>query len=84
MRGFGLLSSAKITAWKQTHRFTLAIEGIEDGFYVEPGLRRGCHRQAKNLDTLMKRIREVIELCLQDENQSPSPLELIGIQQVGV
>jgi predicted RNase H-like HicB family nuclease len=29
---------------------------------------RGCHTQAKNLDTLMKRMHEVVVLCLQDEN----------------
>ena len=44
---------------------------------------KGCHTQAKNLDTLMKRVREVVELCLEDNRRPPS-LELIGIQQISV
>jgi len=32
---------------------------------------RGCHTQAKNLDTLMKRVREVIQLCLEEKGQKP-------------
>jgi len=30
----------------------------------------------------MKRDREVIALCLEDENDPPGALELVGIQQV--
>jgi len=42
------------------------IEQDEEGYYVAtvPALH-GCHTQAKNLDTLMKRVREVILLCLE-------------------
>jgi hypothetical protein len=39
--------------------------------------------QAKNLDTLMKRVREVVELCLEDSRRTPS-LELVGIQRISV
>jgi predicted RNase H-like HicB family nuclease len=69
---------------KAQRKFTVVIERDEDGYCVAtvPGLR-GCHTQAKNLDTLMKRVREVIELCLEDNHVSP-PLELIGIQQISV
>jgi hypothetical protein len=45
---------------------------------------RGCHTQAKSLDTLIKRTREVIELCLEDEADQSGPLELVGIQQISV
>jgi len=50
---------------KARRKFTVDIERDEDGYYVGtvPALR-GCHTQAKNLDTLMKRVREVVELCL--------------------
>ena len=67
-------------------KFTVVIERDEEGFLVAsvPALR-GCHTQARTLDTLMKRVREVVELCLQDGgdevNQS---LELVGIQQISV
>ena len=65
-------------------KFTVVIERDEDDYYVAtvPALR-GCHTQAKNLDTLMKRVREVIHLCLQDNQTAPS-LELVGIQQISV
>ena len=52
---------------KARRKYTVLIERDEAGYYVAtvPSLR-GCHTQAKNLDTLMKRVREVIELCLVD------------------
>ncbi|MFZ0563291.1 MAG: type II toxin-antitoxin system HicB family antitoxin [Terriglobales bacterium] len=69
---------------KTQRKFTVVIERDEDGYYVAsvPTLR-GCHTQAKNLDTLMKRVREVVELCLEDNGVAPS-LELVGIQQISV
>ncbi len=67
---------------KAKREFTVVIERDEAGYYVAhvPELR-GCHTQAKNLDTLMKRAREVIELCLED-GDSPEPMELVGVQRV--
>jgi predicted RNase H-like HicB family nuclease len=70
---------------KAKRRFTVLIEQDEEGYYVAtvPALR-GCHTQAKKLDMLMKRVREVIQLCLEDENNDGGPLELVGIQQISV
>jgi predicted RNase H-like HicB family nuclease len=70
---------------KPQRKFTVVIERDEEGFYVAtvPGLP-GCHTQAKNLDSLMKRVREVIELCLQANHNGSSALELVGIQQISV
>ncbi|HEV1994231.1 MAG TPA: type II toxin-antitoxin system HicB family antitoxin [Candidatus Acidoferrum sp.] len=50
---------------KHKQEFTVVIESDEAGYYVArvPALR-GCHTQAKSLDTLMKRVREVVQLCL--------------------
>jgi predicted RNase H-like HicB family nuclease len=69
---------------KAQRKFTVIIERDEDGYYVAtvPALP-GCHTQAKNLDTLMKRVREVVELCLDDDHFRPS-LELVGVQQISV
>ncbi len=69
---------------KGARKFTVVIERDEEDNYVAtvPALR-GCHTQARNLDTLMKRVREVIQLCLQ-ESESPSTLELVGIQQISL
>ncbi len=70
---------------KPKRKFTVLIVKDEGGYYVAsvPALR-GCHTQAKNLDTLMKRVREVIELCLEDDDGEVDSLELVGIQQVTV
>jgi predicted RNase H-like HicB family nuclease len=70
---------------KHRRKFTVVIERDEDGYFVAtvPSLQ-GCHTQAKNLDTLMKRTREAIELCLEDERDEVGPLELVGIQQISV
>jgi predicted RNase H-like HicB family nuclease len=70
---------------KTKRKFTVVIEQDEDGYYVAtvPALR-GCHTQAKTLDTLMKRVREVVQLCLQENGRNSAPLELIGIQQISV
>jgi predicted RNase H-like HicB family nuclease len=70
---------------KSKRKFTVVIERDEEGYYVAsvPALR-GCHTQAKTLDTLMKRVREVVELCLVDGNEVDDSLELVGIQQISV
>lgn len=70
---------------KSKRKFTVLIEKDEEGYFVAtvPALR-GCHTQAKSLDTLMKRVREVIALCLEEEKNHPGALELVGIQQVTV
>jgi len=70
---------------KHKRKFTVVIEQDEEGLFVAtvPALR-GCHTQAKNLDTLMKRVHEVIALCLDEQKSPPGALELVGIQQVSV
>ncbi len=64
--------------------FSVIIERDEDGYFVAsvPSLRE-CHTQAKSLDVLMKRIKEAIELCLEDEDE-PVTNEFIGVQRVSV
>ncbi|MCK4428174.1 MAG: type II toxin-antitoxin system HicB family antitoxin [candidate division Zixibacteria bacterium] len=49
----------------KSYRFTVLIEKDEDGFYVAtvPALK-SCYTQAKTMEELMPRVREVIELCL--------------------
>jgi predicted RNase H-like HicB family nuclease len=69
---------------KSSRKLTVVIERDEDGYYVAsvPSIP-GCHTQAKNMNTLMKRIHEVVELCLEDKRKVPS-MELVGIQQISV
>jgi len=51
-----------------TREFHVVVEKGADGWYVAsvPALK-GYHTQAKSLDTLMKRIRQAIALCLEVE-----------------
>jgi predicted RNase H-like HicB family nuclease len=70
---------------KSRKTFTVVIERDEDGYYVGtvPTLP-GCHTQAKTLDTLMKRMREAVALCLESEDGARGSLELVGVQQISI
>ncbi len=65
--------------------FNVIIENDSDGFYISrvPSLN-GCHTQAKSLDQLLERTKEVIELCLEVEDNSYNRNEFIGVQRVAV
>ncbi len=54
---------------KRHHTFTVLIEQDEDGYYVAtvPSLK-SCYTQAKTLEELYPRIKEVIEPCLEEES----------------
>jgi len=66
-----------------TKVFSVIIERDSEGYSVAsvPELH-GCHTQAKSLDTLMERIKEAIELCLEVQGKSEENLEFIGVQRV--
>jgi predicted RNase H-like HicB family nuclease len=63
--------------------FNVIVERDEEGFYVAtvPELR-GCHTQARSLDTLMERIREAIDWCLEEQGPPPSAPQFVGVQRV--
>ena len=65
--------------------FSVIIERDEAGYYVAtvPELR-GCHTQAKSMDVLMRRVREVIDLCLEDADGDLPRNEFVGVQRVAV
>jgi predicted RNase H-like HicB family nuclease len=44
----------------------------------------GCHTQARSLDELMVRIREAIELYLEEQDAAPEPLDFVGVQRITV
>jgi predicted RNase H-like HicB family nuclease len=64
--------------------FTVVVTRDAEGSYVAdvPELR-GCHTQARSLDELQDRVREVIELCLDDE-PAEAPSDLVAVQRVRV
>jgi len=63
--------------------FNVIIERDSEGYYVGtvPELR-GCHTQAKSLDTLMKRVREAIEVCIEAEGEGVETFEFVGVQRL--
>jgi len=65
------------------HNFTVLIEKDEDGYYVAtvPALK-SCYTQAKTLEELYPRIKEVIELCLEEEE--PTYMQFVALQQLEV
>lgn len=69
---------------KSAREFSVVVERDADGWYTAtvPALR-GCHTQAKSLDTLMNRVREAITLCLDVEGMPPRA-EFIGVQRIAV
>ncbi|MFH1391654.1 MAG: type II toxin-antitoxin system HicB family antitoxin [Candidatus Diapherotrites archaeon] len=64
--------------------FTVIIEKDEDGWMVAdvPELQ-GCHTQAKTMSELIKRVKEAISLCLEEENEGASK-RFVGVQVVEV
>jgi len=70
---------------KAVQEFNVVIEQDSEGYFVAsvPDLK-GCHTQAKSLDSLMKRIREVIELCLEDEAGHLGSADFVGVQRIRV
>jgi predicted RNase H-like HicB family nuclease len=64
-----------------TTDFDVVVERDVEGYYVAsvPALQ-GCHTQARSLDELMDRVREVIALCLEEQGLPAETLEFIGVQ----
>ena len=63
--------------------FFVVIERDEDGLYVgEVPQLTACYSQGRTIDELMINIKEVIELCLEEEQAMRN--EFIGVQKVVV
>ncbi|MDR9405230.1 MAG: type II toxin-antitoxin system HicB family antitoxin [Halothece sp. Uz-M2-17] len=64
--------------------FYVLVEKDEDGLFVgEVPQLQGCYSQGKTLDELMINIKEVIQLCLEDEHHQHKN-EFVGIQKIEV
>ncbi len=70
------------------YKLSVLIEKDEDNMYVAkvPDLP-GCHSQAKNMQELMKRIKEAIQLCLEVKKHDKTRIdisEFVGVQRIEV
>ncbi len=64
--------------------FYVVIEKDQDGFYVgEVPQLKACYSQGRSLDELMANIKEVIQMCLEEEDVG-TILEFVGVQRVEV
>lgn len=67
--------------------FTVVFEQDEDGYFVAsvPSLS-GCHTQGKTFEQAKRRVKEVIELCLEEEKgyRNLPRSSFVGIDQVSV
>ena len=61
----------------------IVIERDEDGFFVgEAPQLRACYSQGRTLDELLANMREVIGLCLEDQDDLGQLPEFVGIQKL--
>jgi predicted RNase H-like HicB family nuclease len=67
-----------------SRQFDVIVERDSAGWFVAsvPALP-GCHTQARSLDKLMDRVREAIELCLEQQGQIED-LDFVGVQRITV
>ncbi|MHB1679472.1 MAG: type II toxin-antitoxin system HicB family antitoxin [bacterium] len=65
--------------------YAVIITQDEEGYYIAdvPELK-GCHTQAKSIDNLKERIKEVIELCLEEESDEYQAVHFIDVQKIAV
>jgi len=52
----------------------ILVEQDEDNFYiVSCPVFKGCHSYGKTVDQALSNIREVIDMCLDEENENVTP-----------
>lgn len=68
-----------------TYRFQVVIEQDEDGFYVAdvPALQ-GCYTQGKTFEEVLKNIREVISMWVQEMREDGQTIETQYPEIVGI
>ena len=63
----------------------IMIETDEDGvFIVSCPQFKGCHTYGKTIDVALVRIREVIELCMEDSEASEHLNTFVGFREVEI
>ena len=64
--------------------FYMIVERDEDGIFVgEVPQLKACYSQGKTLDELIENIKEVIEMCLEEEELDEIS-EFVGVQKVTI
>ncbi len=68
-----------------SREFNAVVEKDVEGYYVASVLELpGCHTQAKTMDTMMKRLREAIEVYLEVQKAEPQPSDFVGVYRINL
>ncbi len=66
-------------------KYTIAIEKDEERWLISEVLEiPGCHTQAKTMDELLRRTKEAIPACLEENKKQEIEQEFVGVQQITV
>lgn len=66
------------------YHFPVVVETDEDGvFIVSCPTFKGCHADGKTIDEALNNLKEVIELCLEDE-PTENINQFIGIREMEI
>ncbi len=66
-------------------KFNIVIEQGEDGYLISEVIELpGCHTQAKTMDELIKRTKEVVSLYLKCKKHLEEPVKFVGLQQLEI
>ncbi|HAO51217.1 MAG TPA: HicB family protein [Runella sp.] len=68
----------------KTHHFPILIEQDEDNIYIVTcPTFKGCHSYGKTIDEAIQNIREVIEMCM-EEQQIDDSNNFVGFREIEV
>ncbi|MEO5571335.1 MAG: type II toxin-antitoxin system HicB family antitoxin [Bacteroidia bacterium] len=69
----------------KTIHLPILIETDEDNYFiVSCPVFKGCHSFGKTVDEAMKNIREVIDMCLEEDEQSQPLNHFLGYREMEV
>ncbi len=68
----------------KTHHFPILIEQDEDSIYIVTcPTFKGCHSYGKTIDEAIQNIREVIEMCM-EEQQIDNSNHFVGFREIEI
>ena len=70
---------------KKMHNFVVLIEQAPDGIFIAkvPDIT-GCFTQGKNIQQVLERIKEAIQVCLEAEKFELPKMKFVGLQNIEV
>ena len=70
---------------KKMHNFVVLIEQAPDGMFIAkvPDIT-GCFTQGKNIQQVLERIKEAIQVCLEAEKFELPKMKFVGLQNIEV